>query len=55
MVKTLHHEPILRLHAEEASTIVLELADFKRRHRATSLTEVIVKRCSAEIEAFQGE
>ena len=53
IVKTLHHEPILRLHAEEASSIVLELADFKRRHRATSLTEVIVKRCSAEIEAFQ--
>ena len=55
IVKTLYHEPILRLHAEEASSIVLELADFKRRHRATSLTEVIVKRCSAEIEAFQGE
>jgi hypothetical protein len=53
IVKTVHHEPILRLHAEEASAIVLELADFKRRHRATSLTEVIVKRCSAEIEAFQ--
>ena len=53
MVKTLHHEPILRLHAEEASSIVLELADFKRRHRATSLTEVIVKNCSAEIAAFQ--
>jgi hypothetical protein len=53
MVKTLNHEPILRLHAEEASSIVLELADFKRRHRATSLTEVIVKKCSEEIEAFQ--
>jgi hypothetical protein len=45
----MNHEPILRLHAEEASAVVLELADFKRRHRATSLTEVIVKRCSAEI------
>ena len=53
IVKTLNHEPILRLHAEEASTIVLELADFKRRHRATSLTEVIVKKCSVEIAAFQ--
>jgi hypothetical protein len=42
-------EPVLRLHAEEASAIVLELADFKRRHRATSLTEVIVKNCSGEI------
>lgn len=55
MVKTLNHEPILRLHAEEASSIVLELADFKRRYRATSLTEVIVKNCSAEIAAFQEE
>jgi hypothetical protein len=53
MVKTLNHEPIRRLHAEEASSIVMELADFKRRFRATSLTEVIVKKCSAEIEAFQ--
>jgi hypothetical protein len=53
MVKTLHHEPIRRLHAEEASTIVMQLADCKRRFRATTLTEVIVKKCSAEIEAFQ--
>lgn len=53
MVKTLHHEPIRRLHAEEASTIVMQLADFKRRFRSTTLTEVIVKKCSAEIEAFQ--
>lgn len=53
MVKTLNNEPIRRLHAEEASTIVLSLADFKRRFRATSLTEIIVKRCSEEIEAFQ--
>jgi hypothetical protein len=49
LIKVMNHEPILRLHAEEASAVVLELADFKRRHRATSLTEVIVKRCSAEI------
>lgn len=53
MVKTLHHEPIRRLHAEEASSIVLELADCKRRFRCTSLTEIIVKKCSSEIEAFQ--
>lgn len=53
IVKVLVHEPILRLHAEEASAIVLELADLKRRYRATSLTEIIVKRCSEEIEAFQ--
>jgi hypothetical protein len=53
MVKVLNTEPILRLHAEEASAIVLELADFKRRHRATSLTEVIVKKCGVEIESFQ--
>jgi hypothetical protein len=53
MVKTLQHEPIRRLHAEEASSIVMKLADCKRRFRATSLTEVIVKTCSVEIEAFQ--
>jgi hypothetical protein len=53
MVKTLQHEPIRRLHAEEASTIVMQLADCKRRFRATSLTEVIVKTCGAEIESFQ--
>ena len=51
MVKTLHHEPIRRLHAEEASTIVMQLADCKRRFRATTLTEVIVKKCSVEIES----
>lgn len=53
MVKTLQHEPIRRLHAEEASTIVMQLADCKRRFRATSLTEVIVKRFGTEIESFQ--
>jgi hypothetical protein len=53
MVKTLNHEPIRRLHAEEASSIVLKLADCKRRFRAVSLTEVIVKKCSEEIETFQ--
>ena len=55
MIKVLVNEPVLRLHAEEASAIVLELADFKRRLRATSLTEIVVKRCAAEIEAFQNE
>jgi len=53
MVKTLQHEPIRRLHAEEASSIVMQLADCKRRFRATTLTEVIVKKCSMEIEKFQ--
>jgi hypothetical protein len=53
MVKTLHREPIRRLHAEEASSIVLELADCKRRFRCISLTEIIVKRCCVEIESFQ--
>jgi hypothetical protein len=45
-------EKDLSLHAEEASAMVLELANFKRRHRATSITEIIVKRCVAEIEGF---
>lgn len=53
MVKTLNHAPIRRLHAEEASSIVLELADCKRRFRSTSFTEIIVKKCAVEIEAFQ--
>jgi hypothetical protein len=53
MVKTLHHEPIRRLHAEEASAIVMQLADCKRRFRATTLTEVIVKKCNLEMEASQ--
>ena len=52
LIAKIVHEPVLRLHAEEASFIILKLADFKRRHRATSVTEVIVKRCSGEIEAF---
>jgi hypothetical protein len=50
IVKVVSNEPILRLHADEAVAIILELADFKRRYRATSITEVIVTKCSAEIE-----
>ena len=50
ITKVVVNEPVLRLHAEEASAMVLGLADFKRKHRATSLTEVIVKRCAAEME-----
>jgi len=52
LVKVLHGEPILRLHAEEASVIVLGLADIKRKHRVTSLTEMIVKYCGAQVEAL---
>jgi hypothetical protein len=52
LMKVVNGGPILRLYAEEASTIVIELADFKRRHRATSFTEVIVKRCGPEIEGL---
>jgi hypothetical protein len=51
IIKVVANEPILRLHAEEASAMVLELADFKRKHRATSVTEIIVKRCVAEMES----
>jgi len=53
MVKTLQHEPIRRLHAEEASAIVMQLADCKRRFRSISFTEVIVKKCSEQIQAVQ--
>jgi hypothetical protein len=52
MVKVLANEPIQRLHAEEASTIVMQLADMKRRFRSTSVTEVIVKKCSMEMAQF---
>ena len=52
IVKVVANEPILRLHVEEAAVIVLELADFKRRHRATSVTEVLVTKCSGELEAY---
>lgn len=54
IAKVVVNESILRLHAEEASYIILQLADFKRKHRATSLTEIIVKRCAAEIDQFLG-
>lgn len=50
IAKIVVNEPILRLHADEAAAIVFELADFKRRHRSTSLTEIIVTKCSAEIK-----
>ena len=52
IAKILVNEPVLRLHADEASEIILQLADFKRRYRATSVTEVIVTRCRIELEAF---
>lgn len=55
VAKILLNEPILRLHAEEAAAIVLELADFKRRHRATSITEVIVTRCGEELQNFSSQ
>jgi len=52
LAKIVVNGPMLRLHAEEASRIVFTLADFKRKHRTTSLTQVIVTKCSAELENF---
>lgn len=52
IARVVNNEPILRLHVEEASEIVLKLADCKRRYRATSLTEIIVSRCGEELESF---
>ena len=52
IVKVVDNGSILKLHAEEASEIILKLADFKRRYRATSVTEVIVKKCASEIENY---
>ena len=50
VVKVVCGEPILRLHVEEASRIVLHLADVKRKHRAVSITELIVKKCLPRME-----
>lgn len=52
VAKIVANGPILRLHAEEAAKIVFELAAFKRKHRSTSLTQIIVTRCNAELEQF---
>lgn len=52
IAKVVAHEAILRLHADEAADIVLKLADFKRRFRATSVTEIIIKQCRAELSEF---
>jgi hypothetical protein len=52
IAKIVVNEPFLRLHADEASDIIIKLADFKRRHRATTVTEVIVTRCRAELDEF---
>ena len=52
LAKIVVNGPILRLHAEEASRIVFTLADFKRKHRTTSLTQVIVTKCATELENF---
>lgn len=52
LVKIAANDPILRLHADVAADIVLHLADFKRRHRATSVTEIIVTKCRNEIDAL---
>jgi len=52
LAKIVVNGSILRLHAEEASRIVFTLADFKRKHRTTSLTQVIVTKCATELENF---
>ncbi|HJW15625.1 MAG TPA: hypothetical protein VJ499_00815 [Flavisolibacter sp.] len=49
LIKVVSPDPILRMHAELTSTIVLNLADFKRKHRSTSVTEVFVRHCAAEL------
>jgi Fic family protein len=50
LIKVVSPEPILRMHAELTSTIVLDLADFKRKHRSTSVTEILVRHCAAELQ-----
>jgi len=49
LAKVVTQEPILRLHADVASALILQLADLKRKHRATSLTEIVVRHYAAEM------
>jgi hypothetical protein len=51
LIKVVSPEPILRMHAELTSAIVLDLADFKRKHRTTSVTEILVRHCAAELQS----
>jgi len=44
--------PILRLHVDESAELVFKLADFKRKYRALSITEVVVTQCGSLIERF---
>ena len=51
LIKVVSPEPILRMHAELTSAIVLDLADFKRKHRTTSVTEIFVRHCAVELQS----
>ncbi len=44
--------PILRLHVDESAELVFKLADFKRKYRALSITEVVVTQCGPLIERY---
>lgn len=52
VIKIVANGPVLRLHADEAAEIIFKLADFKRKHRSTSITHVIVTKCGPELESF---
>jgi hypothetical protein len=52
VAKIITNGPILRLHVDESAEVVFKLADFKRKHRALSLTEVIVTQCGPLLERF---
>ena len=51
LVKVVANESILRLYAESASALILQLADCKRRHRATSLTEIVIRYYAAAMDS----
>jgi hypothetical protein len=55
ITKIVISEPVLRLHADIAADVVIKLADFKRKHRVTSITEIIVTRCKQELEIFAAQ
>jgi hypothetical protein len=55
VAKIITNGPILRLHVDESAEVVFKLADFKRKHRALSITEIIVTQCGPLLERFHND
>jgi hypothetical protein len=52
LIKVTPSHAILRIHAEEASALVILLGDVKRKFRCTSLSELIVRYCQPSVNYF---